>query len=367
MRILMIIPSVSKKWGGTTTSLHNFYLGLTEKENVTCKVISTYTIEEKDEINKELLENKDFELFETTLNSWRYSKSFKHYLNNIDGMYDLVWIHALWTATSYLGAKYANKYNIPYIITPHGMIEPDAMNRKSLKKKIYWNLIEKNIFNKASAIHCITDAEKIYSDNLTSTKSFIVPNGVKEINFIEKEYDKLEYICFMGRFHEKKALDLLLIAISKLKKIRLVVAGAGDEKYENYIFNLVKRLNLQDRVEFKGFIDEQEKKDIFTKSKFLVLPSYTEGLSMVGLESIMHSTPVLTTEKCNFNEVETYQAGIVMLDNNPDTISKNISKVLSSDLTTMSKNAYKLASKHFSIDSVSKKIYIEFTNLSISH
>ena len=363
MRILMIIPSVSKKWGGTTTSLHNFYLGLTEKENVTCKVISTYTIEEKDEIDKDILENKDFELFKTSQNSWRYSKSFKHYLHNIDNMYDLIWIHALWTATSYLGAKYANKYNIPYVVTPHGMIEPDAMDRKSLKKKLYWNLIEKNIFSKASAIHCITNAEQSYSNNLTTTRSFIVANGVKQIEFIEKNYNSLEYICFMGRFHEKKALDLLLIAISKLDTIKLFIAGAGDKEYETYIFNLVKSLGLEERVEFKGFVNEKQKKEILTKSLFLVLPSHTEGLSMVGLESIMHSTPVLTTEKCNFNEIDTYHAGIVMSDNFPDMICENISTLLSSNIKVMSKKSYELASSKFSIDSVTNKIYKEFTNI----
>ena len=84
---------------------------------------------------------------------------------------------------------------------------------------------------------------------------------------------------------------------------------------------------------------------------------------MVGLEAIMNSTPVLTTEKCNFNEVQEYNAGMVMKDNNPETIEKYLNTMLDSDLEHMSKNAYNLALEKFSIDSVSKKIYQEFEKI----
>jgi hypothetical protein len=34
----MIIPSISKKWGGTTSSLKNFYYGLTKIANVKYRI-----------------------------------------------------------------------------------------------------------------------------------------------------------------------------------------------------------------------------------------------------------------------------------------------------------------------------------------
>jgi len=363
MKILMIIPSVSKKWGGTTTSVMNFYNGLTENSNVTCTVITTITEDEKNEIHSEILDNDDFILFPTKSAGWRYSKELKDYLKNNMKSYDLVWIHALWTGTTYYAAKYAKKYNVPYIVTPHGMIEPDALKRKGLKKKLYWSLIEKRVFDKAAAIHCITEAEVTYAKQLTKTKNFVIPNGIGEEAFLEKEYDQLKSICFIGRFHEKKALDLLLKAIATIDDVKLLVAGGGEEEYENYIYSLVEELQIEDRVEFKGFADENVKKEMFQKSSFLVLPSHTEGLSMVGLESVMNSTPVLTTRKCNFDEVERYSAGMVMEDNNSETIRAYILKMFDSDIETMSKNAHKLAMEKFSIDSVSDKMLDAFEKI----
>lgn len=363
MKILMIIPSVSKKWGGTTSSLKNFYYGLTKLANVECEIVSTYTHAEKDEIASELLDNNNFKLFETKSEGWRYSKELKDYLKMSVKKFDLVWIHAIWTGTDFLASRYAKKYNIPYIITPHGMIEPDALQRKGLKKKIYWSVIEKKIFDNASAIHCITEAEKTYSNNLTKTKSFVIPNGILNEEFLKKEYSELNSISFIGRFHEKKALDLLIKSLVNTENLNLIIAGGGEKEYENYIYTLVKELKLENRIKFEGFVDREIKRKMFQKSLFLVLPSHTEGLSMVGLEAIMNSTPVLTTEKCNFNEVAENKAGLVMKDNNPLTIEKHINTMINSDLELMSKNAYNLALEKFSIDSVSKKIYREFEKI----
>lgn len=363
MNILMIIPSVSKKWGGTTSSLKNFYYGLSKLENVTCTIISTYTENEKDEIDSEILNDNNFKLFETKSEGWRYSTELKNYLKNNIKKYDFVWIHALWTGTTYFASKYAKKFNIPYVVTPHGMIEPDALQRKGLKKKIYWSVIEKKVFDNASAIHCITEAEKTYSNNLSKTRAFIIPNGIKNEIFLEKDYLSLNSISFIGRFHEKKALDLLLKSLVNIKNLNLIVAGGGEKDYEEYIYTLVKELQIEDRVIFKGFANDKIKREIFEQSLFLVLPSHTEGLSMVGLEAIMNSTPVLTTEKCNFNEVQDYNAGMVIKDNNPEMIEKYINVMLDSDLELMSRNAYNLALEKFSIDSVSKKIYQEFKKI----
>lgn len=360
MKLLLMIPSLSKQWGGTTTSLYNFYKGL-QSLGHNCTVLSTLTSDEKNDIDSNILGSRDFIFFETKQTNWRRSKSLRQYLESNGANYDLIWIHAIWTWISYFGSKYAKKHHIPYIVSPHGMIEPDALSRKAFKKQLYWKLIEKNIFDYAAAIHCITEAEEQFSKNLSSTKTFVVPNGVPRAMFMDKEYESLNAICFIGRFHEKKALDLLLRALEKVENLLLYVGGSGEKAYEDYIFSLVDELGISERVIFKGFVNEALKREIFSKSLFLVLPSYTEGLSMVGLEAIMSSTPVLVTQKCNFDEIESYNAGLVIENNDPKLLAENIVKMLNADIKSISKNAYKLAMEKFSIESTASKITNELT------
>ena len=362
MKILMVTPSLSKKWGGTTTSLMNFYKGL-KFHSVECKIASIILDEDRNDIDKEIISNPDFILFNSKKSFWNNSKQLNQFLDKNAKSYDIIWIHTLWTGATFNAAKYANKYNIPYILTPHGMIEPSALERKAFKKKLYWSLVEKNIFNKAAGVHCITQAELQFSQELTDTKSFVIPNAVENQPFLDKEHNNQKNICFIGRFHEKKALDLLLQALSLIEEVNLIVAGGGEKDYEDYIYNLVDKLGLKDRVNFKGFVDSSVKKQILINSSFLVLPSHTEGLSMVGLESVMHSTPVLTTRKCNFDEVEQYNAGMVMEDNDPATIKEYIDKMFESDLEQMSINAHKLAQEKYSIDSVTNVMLKELNTI----
>ncbi len=363
IKILMIIPSVSQKLGGTTASVMNFYHGLNQIENVECTVVSTVTEAEKYEISDEILDNDDFILFPTKNTSWRHSKKMKDYLRRNVKLYDLVWIHTLWVATTFHESKYAKKFNVPYIISPHGMIEPDAMKRKAFKKKLYWSLIEKRIFDNATAIHCITEEESLHSKQLSKTKTFVIQNGIKKEPFYEKKYDKLDSICFIGRFHDIKGLDLLLKAFAKINNLKLIIAGSGEKSYEKYIYSLVQELQLGERVQFKGFVDSAEKKNIFLESAFIVVPSFSEVLSLVALESIMHSTPALLTRQCNFNEIEAYNAGMIMEDNDPEIIKEYILKMFDSDIEKMSKNAYTLAIEKFSIHSVSNKILKEIEKI----
>ena len=130
MKILMIVPSLSTRWGGTTTSVLNFYNSLTQHDSVTCKVISTVNEGEKNEINNEVITNDDFVLFSTNNSTLRYSKDFKKHLRKNIKYFDVIWIHSLWTSTTFYAAKYARMYGVPYVISPHGMIEPDAIERK---------------------------------------------------------------------------------------------------------------------------------------------------------------------------------------------------------------------------------------------
>ncbi|SMN01012.1 Glycosyltransferase [uncultured Candidatus Thioglobus sp.] len=242
------------------------------------------------------------------------------------------------------------------------MIEPNALQIKGFKKQIYWQFIEKEIFNHAHSVHCITKQESQYSKQLAQTNTFIVPNGVSAKALTNKNNIN-NVFCFIGRIHEIKGLDLLLRAIADIKNIKLIIAGSGIKQYEDYILNLIKTLKIENRIEWLGFANENIKYKIFLSSCCTIVPSHSEVLSIVGIESIANSTPVLITRQCNFNEIEEFNAGMIMPDNNPDTIKKYLLKMLDSDIDVMSKNAYNLAMEKYDIDIVSKKILDKFKQI----
>jgi poly(glycerol-phosphate) alpha-glucosyltransferase len=263
----------------------------------------------------------------------------------------------MWTAVSYLTGRTAFKHAVPYIVSPHGMLESDALRRKALKKWIYLRLYEEKIFGRAALIHCINESERanvqrIFEVEQTST----IPNGICVSEFLRKDYQDLDTIAFIGRFHPKKGLDRLIEAVSMIPELKLWVAGSGEKSYESYISKIIDKYGMRNRVHVSGFVDEVTRAQIFRDTLFTVIPSFSEGLPMVALESLESGTPVIVSRQCNLQDVGEKVAGIIIDNNEPNTIKIAIEQMLSSDLARMSRNAHRLAKEKYELRAVASAL-----------
>jgi glycosyltransferase involved in cell wall biosynthesis len=122
--------------------------------------------------------------------------------------------------------------------------------------------------------------------------SFVIPHGVDEIYFrlpsMAKHFrDKYNVdgriISYMGRMHPTKGIDLLIRAFAKVIKtepdLKLIIAGKGDARYLKKCLNLAKKLNIEDRVKYLGYIPEEDKIGLIDASELIVLPSKHAGES----------------------------------------------------------------------------------------
>ncbi len=356
MKLLIVASSISAQNGGVTTSILNYYRALEKFASIEVTIVSTLLPNELKFLDSSIANDENFIFFKTSGKRWRSSKALHEFLKNEIQNYTIVWIHGIWLSHSYFASKYAKKYHIPYIVTPHGSLNPYAIKLKSLKKNIYWYLMERQVFNKAEAIHCLTDFEEKEVQKLTDSKTFVLPNTIDAGVFESKDYDEINNICFIGRFHPKKGLDLLLEGVKELENIQLLIVGDGQQDYEEYIYNLVKIYDLENRVKFFGYADKSRQKEIYRQSLFCVIPSHSEGLAMVGLESLAYSTPVLATAQCDFEIIEEYGAGIVIVNNKPKAIREGITEMMTGKIEEMSKNAHRLAKDYFDLEIVGKHL-----------
>ena len=352
LKILFVAPSLSRKWGGIPRSVFSYYKGVTEQGH-RVHIAAVYRDSERLDIDDNLGSSPDVDLYRITIPLWRYSRAFSTFLDRNVERYDIVHVHGMWTAVSLLAARAAYRHRVPYIITPHGMLAPDALRRKGWKKAIYLRLVERTLFRRASLIHCITPQEQQHvTSNLPVRATSCVPNGIDVPDFHYKDYEKLDTIAFIGRMHPIKGLDRLIEALATVPDVNLVVAGSGTKPYETYIRRIIKKHGLQDRVQLVGFADEAVKKRIFRDALFTVIPSFSEVLALVSLESMANSTPVLVSEQCNFDDVQKSNAGIVTKDNEPATIRIGIERMLSSDIAQLSWNAHSLVSEKYELTKV---------------
>lgn len=141
---------------------------------------------------------------------------------------------------------------------------------------------------------------KLIKNGIDDSKIRVIKNGI-DLSLIEKikvNKEKNPTICFIGRLYPYKRVDLLLEAVallsSKIPEVRLKVIGSGPQLKE--LKDLSKRLKIQNRVSFLGFIPKH--KDVLANLKsshVFSLPSEVEGSGIATIEAMALGVPFVSS------------------------------------------------------------------------
>ena len=143
-------------------------------------------------------------------------------------------------------------------------------------------------------------ANKLIENKIDLRKIKYLPNfldeGEDESFDLKDRQGKEEYILFFGRLSSEKGVDILVRAMREVEDrgIKLKIVGDGEELSE--LKNLTQELNLGDRIEFLGYKNKVELKNIIKNSRFVVVPSiWYENAPYSILESFLNNKAVIGT------------------------------------------------------------------------
>ncbi len=190
---------------------------------------------------------------------------------------------------------------------------PEQFAKKDLYQLINW---EKYSVKKASHIITISEFSKreimdIYelSEGKVTVAypgytKFKIQNSKFKIDKIKKKYGiDGDYFLYLGTLQPKKNIEGLIKAFGLLtSNLSLVIAGKKGWLYEK-TFELVKKLKLDDKVIFTGFVEEEEKQSLMAGAKAFIFPSFYEGFGIPVLESMNQGVPVIASREGSLPEV----------------------------------------------------------------
>jgi glycosyltransferase involved in cell wall biosynthesis len=115
------------------------------------------------------------------------------------------------------------------------------------------------------------------------------------------------YFLFVGTLEPRKNLVRLLTAYSQLEnglkeQTKLVIAG-GKGWGGVDITQVITELGLTKFVRILGYVDDATLSALYSNAEFLAMPSLYEGFGLPLLESMVHGTPVLTSNNSSMPEV----------------------------------------------------------------
>lgn len=264
------------------------------------------------------------------LRFWNYSSAFKNHLSDNVAAIDLLHIHGVFMHAHYATSKLSGKHQIPYVVTPHGMLEPWHLNDKRLKKKIYLALLLNDILAKSKILHAITPSEKDNLYKLCKHRNIVeIPNFIHYSELPQNlGHDPQEdYLLFLSRIHPKKGLDILLQSMSEItnKTIKLKIVGTQNS-YAEELKKTASKLGIDNRIEFVGGVYGDEKYKLFANARAFVAPSYSEAIGMVNLEAAACKTPVITSFETGISP-EWNNNGGIMINPKADELTSAINQV----------------------------------------
>lgn len=231
---------------------------------------------------------------------------------------DVIHQHGLWMYPSLVSCQLKKK-DIPYIISPHGMLDDWALRNSSWKKNIARALYENRNLAGAHCIHALCESEMRSIRKIgIKLPIAVIPNGIHVPSFSASEKPEwlksmpcnTKVVLFLGRIHPKKGLVELLKAWAlcmykhetQSRGWILVISGWTENGHEEDLKILSKQLGITDSVMFVGPSYNQEKSACFQYSDAFILPSRSEGLPMAVLEAWSHRLPVVMSSECNLQE-----------------------------------------------------------------
>jgi colanic acid/amylovoran biosynthesis glycosyltransferase len=147
-------------------------------------------------------------------------------------------------------------------------------------------------------------------------------------------------IIYVGRLSSEKGVDLLpeiSRALYKLDStIEIQIIGDGELK------EFVMREKCNENVHMVGRVSNDELIGHYNEARLTLIPSRTEGMPTVALESMLCGTPVLATPVGSLPDLIINDVnGYFIQDLEPQAIASKIVEILSSNIDHVSKLAVK--------------------------
>src|SRR4051812_45714417 len=266
LRILHVISSLDARRGGTTAALLALVLAQIDAR-LRVSVVSTFSEGESDELANRMRQGgADVRLIGPTTQPLSRHPQITPPLEAMTRDADVVHIHALWEEIQHRAARAAERLNVPYLFTLHGMLDPWSLRQSRLKKQLYLMLRLRRDLNRAAAIHFTDETERDLTAPLKLRPPSIVERLIVDLSDFASPPPRGEFrekfpqvgdrpiVLFLSRLHPKKGLDLLLPAFvrAKLSDAVLVLAGPADDAYRAQLEAEAKSLDIASRVVFTG-------------------------------------------------------------------------------------------------------------------
>ena len=196
------------------------------------------------------------------------------------------------------------------ILSVKGMLHPEALAQKSLKKKLFLHVFKLSGLPKKIIFHATDQTEYNYIRSLFAEKANIMiadnfPSSITCSAKPEKMAGQLK-LATIALISPMKNIDLILKALPKVPgNVEYNIYGAiKDMPYWQQCLALIRALPANIKVNYHGEIMPTAVKDKLQDNQVFILPSRSENYGHSIIEALSAGIPVITSHTTPWNGLD---------------------------------------------------------------
>ena len=235
--------------------------------------------------------------------------------------------------------------NKPFIFTLHDMQERYYPENFSKHDNIIRWIVNRALAKSAKKLICESSFVKndiVKFIGINETKIDIIQSPPPEIflnykfeekqfNIVREKYNLPENFVFYPAqcwFHKNhiKLVEAFKIVSKQIDDVNLILTGSQKNNYNN-LMQRINKLNLKDKVKHLGYVDYEDLPYIYKMSKFLVMPTLFESVSIPIYEAFALEVAVCSSNTVALPE-QVGDAGILFNPNDEGDIAHKMTMYL---------------------------------------
>lgn len=176
-----------------------------------------------------------------------------------------------------------------------------------------------------------------------------------------KSLGSLVTLGMMTRLVDYKGTHILIDAVALLKvkgyQMRLLIAGDGEEK-DNLIAQ-IQRLNLENEVQFLGWIKGEQKTQFYHDVDIIVVPTMNDTQPLAILDAFAWGKPVVASDHISVQQIIRHgENGLMARKNDAENLAEKIIYLIDhpEKLKSIAVTGYQDAQNEYVFATIAKKI-----------
>ncbi len=256
---------------------------------------------------------------------------------------------------------------IPYVLTAHLGDVPGGVPEKTGKWFRWLEPFTKPIWKRAKKVVAVSEFTRQLALIHYAVDVQVIPNGVDVLHLVPAEIkqSKPPHLVFAGRFVYQKNPIAIIKILSQIKDLDWTCSMLGDGPMFEDVKKEIAQHGVTDRFNLPGWVTPQDVLEQFSKSDILFMPSFSEGLPVVGVQALAKGLAIVSSRIGGFLDLVDHEKNGYLIEVHDHMLFSQVLRELISnpELLLRFRQSSIEKSRSFDIQKVTDKYQSIFQNV----